>query len=342
MVTCPSCNFNSSTESAFCIRCGFAAAQSGPRFARLRDTFTWVIRRSLAGLSAGTVGWWIIPAASRAAGSALGQAGHLILSGALGGFFLGAVEGMMEESSLKTVRGGLAGTFGGILGSLGAVLIIRWNHPSAGLAAVVATWAAAGCGIGAVSASMERKRDRIVIGMLAGLLGGALGGFLGYQMYASLMDIAKPEWGAKRLIEGSTGAILGAVYWAVLGVMQKFFVFKRRTVHNVSYKECDLCHHTNVLKAWYCAACGAVLQVAAPPEKLELPRRPSLARLVAAFQFLARLAGTTCAVVALLAAVFLGTINIFLGLFGLLATALVGYIGHVLCNALADALSPLL
>jgi hypothetical protein len=255
---------------------------------------------------------------------------------------LGAVEGMMEESSLKTVRGGLTGALGGILGSLLAIGVVRWSNPSAGLAAVVATWAVAGCGIGAVSAWMERRRERILIGMVAGLLGGALGGFLGYQMYASLMDIARPEWGVKRLIEGSTGAILGAVYWAVLGAMQKFFIFKRRTIQNVSYKECDRCHHANVLKAWYCAACGAVLQVAAPPEKLELPRRPSLARLVAAFQFLARLAGTTCAVIALLAAIFLGSINVFLGLFGLLVTALIGYIGHVLCNALADVLSPLL
>ena len=57
-----------------------------------------------------------------------------------------------------------------------------------------------------VSAMMERKRSRVAAGLVAGLLGGALGGWLGYQMYASLMDIAKPEWGFKRIIEGSTGA----------------------------------------------------------------------------------------------------------------------------------------
>ena len=190
---------------------------------------------------------------------------------------------------------------------------------------------------------MERKPNRIAAGLIAGLLGGALGGWLGYQMYASLMDNAKPEWGFKRLIEGSTGAILGAAFWAILGLGEKYFVFRRRIVHNVSYKECEVCHHANVLRAWYCAACGAVLQVSAPPEKLELPRRPALARFISACQFLGRLAATTCFVVAILAAVLLlGTINIFLGLFGLLATALVGYICHVVFNALADSLSPLL
>jgi len=314
----------------------------GPRIARFRDTLTWVLRRSLAGFATGLVGWWVIPAASRAAGASLSQSAHFLLSGGLGGFFLGSVEGMLEESTLKSVRGGLAGLLGGLLGSLIAIGVVHGGKESAGMTAVIATWAAAGAGIGLVSAMMEKKPARIAAGFLAGLLGGALGGWLGYQMYASLMDIAKPEWGLKRLIEGSTGAILGAVLWAILGLGEKLFVFRRTIVRNVSYKECDGCHHTNVLKAWYCAACGAVLQASAPPEKLELPQRPALDRFVSACQFLGRLAALTCAVVALLAAIFLGTINFFLGLFGLLAMALIGYIAHVLFNALADALTPLL
>lgn len=342
MTTCPSCNYTSPTPSDFCIRCGFAAARLGPRIARLRDTFTWVLRRSLAGFATGLVGWWVIPAASRAAGASLSQSAHFLLSGGLGGFFLGSSEGMLEESTVKSVRGGLAGLLGGIVGSLVAAWVVRDGKESAGMTAVIATWAAAGGGIGLVSAMMERKPTRVAAGFVAGLLGGALGGWLGYQMYASLMDIAKPEWGLKRMIEGSTGAILGAVLWAILGFGEKLFVFKREIVQNVSYKECELCHHDNVLKAWYCAACGAVLQVSAPPEKLELPRRPALSRFVSACQFLGRLAATTFVIIALLAAVFLGTINVFLGLFGLLATALAGYIAHVLFNALADALTPLL
>lgn len=302
----------------------------------------WVLRRSLAGSSAGLAGWVIIPAVSRAAGVALSQSGHFLLSGALGGLFLGAAEGMMEESNIKTARGALAGVLGGLIGSIFASWMVRGGEASAGIPAVMVTWASAGALIGLVSALMERKRERLFAGFLFGLIGGALGGWLGYQMYASLMDIAKPTWGMRRLIEGMTGAVLGAVFWAILGLGEKLFVFKRRIVTGVSYKECDVCHHTNILRAWYCASCGAVLQVAAPPEKLSPPRRPALARLIAACQYLGRLVALSCTVVAVLAAVLLGTINVFLGLFGLLATCLVGYIGYVLFNAFADALTPLL
>jgi hypothetical protein len=341
---CPSCSFTSPTQTDYCIRCGFFIAKNGQLLVSFRNTFTWVLRRSLAGFAAGAVGWLVTPAASRAAGASLSQAGHFLLSGALGGFFLGAAEGMLEDSTLKTIRGGFAGVIGGLLGSLVAVWIARGDSGNtwAGNQAVMATWALSGAAIGLVSALMERKRSRIAAGFFAGLVGGALGGWLGYQMYASLMDISKPEWGLKRLIEGSTGAILGAVFWAVLGLVEKLFIFKRRVVQHVSYKECEICRHNNVFKAWYCAGCGAVLQVSAPPDKLEAPRRPSLARFIAANQFLGRLTATTCTVVGLLAAIFLGSINFFLGLFGLLATTLVGYIGYVLFNTLADSLSPLL
>ncbi len=287
-------------------------------------------------------GWMVAAAASRAAGNSLSQDGHFMLSGALGGLFLGAAEGMMEESNLKTLRGALAGILGGLIGSLIAAYLIRSNDPNVGIPAVMATFACAGGAIGLVSSWMERKRERYLAGFLCGFLGGALGGWLGYQMYASLMDMAKPTWAARRLIEGFTGAILGAVFWAVLGLGEKLFVFKRKIIQNVSYKECDRCHHANVLRAWYCASCGDVLQVAAPPEKLSPPRRPALARFIAACQYLGRLVATTCTVVAILACMLLGSINIFLGLFGMLATCLVGYIGYVLFNALADALTPFL
>src|SRR2546430_5973448 len=117
-MSCPSCNFTFQTPGDYCIRCGFSAAKNGPRIARLRDTISWVLRRSLAGFATGMVGWWFIPAASRAAGTSLSQSGHFLLSGALGGYFLGSAEGMMEESTLKTIRGGLAGLMGGLVGSV--------------------------------------------------------------------------------------------------------------------------------------------------------------------------------------------------------------------------------
>ncbi len=287
-------------------------------------------------------GWVVTAAASRAATGSLSQTGHFLLSGALGGLFLGASEGMMEESNIKTIRGATAGALGGLFGSVVAANMISSNDPNVGIPAVMATFSCAGAAIGLVSSLMEKKRERYLAGMLSGFLGGLLGGWLGYQMYASLMDIAKPTWAARRIIEGLTGGILGAVFWAILGLGEKLFVFKRRIVQNVSYKECDLCHHTNILRAWYCAACGAVLQVSAPPEKLSPPRRPALVRFISACQYLGRLVATTCTVVAILAGVLLGSINIFLGLFGMLATCLVGYIGYVLFNAVADALTPFL
>jgi len=268
----------------------------------------------------------------------------LLLTGFLGGIFLGAVEGMMEESVTKTARGGAAGALGGLVGAWAGWWILRaGTFASAGTLAVVLTWACAGTGIGLTSAWPERRKRRFLAGIVAGFLGGALGGWLGYEMYASLMDIAKPgAWILRRLIEGTTGAILGASLWFILGGVEKVLIFRRRQAKNVSYKECDACHHANILKAWYCAACGAVLQVAAPPEKLELPKRQALARFISACQYIARLMATTSAVIAVLAAVFLGPINLFLGLFGLLATALAGYIVYILFNALADALSSIL
>jgi len=341
---CPSCNFRSETRTAFCIRCGFSFEKHGAFFAVMRGTFTWILRRSLAGFAAGMAGWCVIAAASRAAGANLSQTAHLLMTGALGGIFLGTVEGMMEESSLKTIRGGLVGLASGFAGAImGAWIIANVSSSSAGMTAVVSTWAMAGLGIGMASAWMERRIPRLIVGAAAGLFGGALGGWLGYQIYASLMDITRPElWGLKRLIEGAAGGILGAILWFVLGIAEKFYIFKRHPVHNISYKECDACQHSNILKAWYCAACGAVLQASAPPEKLELVRRQALARFISACQFLGRLAATTSFVIAWLALVFLGSISPFLGLFGMLVTSLLGYILFILFNSFADFLSPAL
>ena len=81
-LTCPSCNFRTTDHTAFCIRCGFSYARLGAFFAVMRGTFSWVLRRSLAGLDSGMAGWCVIAAASRAAGSALTQTAHLLMTGA--------------------------------------------------------------------------------------------------------------------------------------------------------------------------------------------------------------------------------------------------------------------
>jgi len=44
----------------------------------------------------------------------------------------------------------------------------------------------------------------------------------------------------------------------------------------------------------------------------------------------------------IMAALFLGSINFFLGLFGLLASSLAGYLGYIFFNTLAEILSPIL
>jgi hypothetical protein len=291
----------------------------------------------------GLVGWLVIPAVSRAAGESLAQSGHLVLTGILGGLFLGMVEGMMEESTVKTVRGGVLGVFGGALGGLlGAWMIKKWGT-DIGMQAVVLTWAVAGGSIGAVAGWLERKASRLGVGVVAGVLGGAMGGWLGYQMFASLSDIIRPElWGSKRIIEGLTGAILGGHLWLAIGLAEKLYIFKRRPLGAADHKGCDRCQTKNPLAAWYCNACGAVLQVAAAPDQLNLPKNIALSRLVSACQFLGRLSATAGTVVAVVSAILLGTLNVFLAVLGLLVIALIGYIGYILFNATAELLSTLL
>jgi hypothetical protein len=336
---CPSCNTPSDLTYEFCIRCGFNLGQHGRFLSKLRGSATWVLRRSLAGMSTGLVGWFVIPAAARAAGATFPQWGHLLLSGAIGGFFLGIVEGMVEESAIKTVRGGVFGAIGGLMGGLAGTLVL--NMFNAGMPAVVLAWGLTGSVIGASSVWLERRPDRILMGFVAGLIGGALGGWLGYQMYASLGDMVKTDsWVIKRGIEGTTGAVLGAVLWVVVGTTEKLWIFKRRVATNISYKECEICEHSNVLKAWYCAGCGSLLQVSAPPEKLQLTKREALARVVGACKFLAQLCAMTGVVVACLTAGFLSTINLFLGLFGFLTTSLIAYLLYTLLYAITDGLSP--
>ena len=86
-MTCPGCNFHSVDHTDYCIRCGFSLAKYGALFTQLRGTWTWILRRSLAGFAAGMAGWLVIPAAGRAAGDTFSQAGHLLLTGRWEEFF---------------------------------------------------------------------------------------------------------------------------------------------------------------------------------------------------------------------------------------------------------------
>jgi hypothetical protein len=337
-MTCPSCNTSSEGDFKFCIRCGFSLAKHGAFISRMRRSAAWILHRSLAGLSAGFIGWFIIPLASRSAGSTLPQWAHLCLSGAIGGYFLGIVEGLVEESAVKAVRGGMLGILGGVVGGLiGGVAL---NMSSTGNSAVIVGWGITGAVVGSASVWLEKRPKRILLGAAAGLLGGALGGWLGYQMYFSLVDMLKPEtWILKRATEAMTGAVLGAIQWFVIGSVEKFWIFKRTLVTNISYKECERCEHINVLKAWYCAGCGALLQVAAPAEKMQWTKREALARLISACRFAGQLSAMSGVIVAILVMIFLLGINIFLSLFGLLAVALVASLQHTAFYAMSDFLS---
>lgn len=45
------------------------------------------------------------------------------------------------------------------------------------------------------------------------------------------MDILTTDlWWVKRFVEASTGAILGAVLWFIIGLAEKFLILKHRTV----------------------------------------------------------------------------------------------------------------
>ncbi len=329
--------------SPFCLRCGFTLSPKTLWIGPARATFSWALRRSLAGLSAGWVGWLIIPAANRAVAEGLSQTGHVVLTTLLGGIFLGTVEGMSEESTLKTLRGGLAGILGGLIGGLLASGVAGGDHPdpSKAILSITVAWAIVGAFIGVLSAILEPKRSRLVAGGVGGLFGGALGGWLGYQMYGSLTDIlSSPTWWVSRGLESITGAIIGAVLWFVVGLTEKLFVLRRHPLKNALKKTCEPCGHDNPLNAWYCAHCGAVLQGAASPDKLPALKNEALIRVGGALRYASRLSVTTSAVVALLAIVILGSINAFLGLFGLLAATLMGYFLSMVFRAAAEWLNP--
>lgn len=343
VMNCPSCSSKNDSSASYCVRCGFSLSSRTLWIGPTRSTLTWALRRSLAGMSAGFVGWLILPAAGRAVGEALSQTGHLMLTGVIGGIFLGAVEGMLEESTLKTLRGGLAGILGGLIGGVLSSLISGGPQadPSRGILVVMTAWAMVGLCIGLMNAWLEPQTSRKVAGAVSGFIGGALGGWLAYQMYASLSDIlVSQSWLLKRLIEAITGGILGAVLWFIMGLAEKHLILKRRVIKDANHKECDNCKQSNPLQSWYCGACGMVLQVAASPDKLQLPKKEALARLTGALRYAARLCATTSIVLAGLALYILSGINIFLGLFGMLAAALLGHILYISFTAISEWLTP--
>jgi len=217
------------------------------------------------------------------------------LTGLMGGAFLGGVEGMVEESSPKTIRGSVLGAAGGALGGLVFVFLkeeILFDEKI--LWALFFYWAIPGAFIGIVSALWEKKPKKIIAGVVSGFLGGGTGGYLGAALHANLVQQIQPEtWFVQRLFESLVGGFIGLALWFAIGAAERYVIFDRRLVTNKDHKECDQCEEKNPLSSWYCGRCGSVLQVSVPVEKLNYSPYHTLNRLTEMFRFLSRLATST-------------------------------------------------
>lgn len=299
-MNCPSCSFANLDTVRYCGHCRMSFSKVSFAIARTYDHLNWIFRRSNAGFISGMVAWFFIPALSRVISLESTAMLHFGIQGLLGGAFLGTIDGMVEESTSKTIRGGVIGAMGGVLGG------VLFGEYSASLSpeqtawGLFGFWAIAGAAIGTVSALWERTFKKIAAGLISGLLGGGTGGALGYAVYAYLIQEFAPEgWLLRRLCEGFTGGIIGVTLWFTIAVAERFVIFKRRPIEGKSMKTCDHCDMQNPLNTWYCGRCGSVLQQSAPPAALNLNPFTTLDRMRGFFRFMTRLAATTSVIAGL-------------------------------------------
>ena len=171
-MNCPSCYFENAEGAQFCGRCRMGFTTGNLFLASFRDHLFWIFRRSNAGFLSGIVAWSFIPALSRVLSTDASATFYFALEGLLGGAFLGTVDGMVEESTPKTMLGAVIGGLCGL--TAGAV----FGHFSDGLTSsqtvwgLFCFWAFTGAGIGIVSALWERRPKKLIFGALAGLAGG--------------------------------------------------------------------------------------------------------------------------------------------------------------------------
>lgn len=335
---CPSCQYSNSEDVRYCGRCRLAFTSITRFLVHLRDHFYWILRRANAGFMAGLVAWFFIPALSRVLSSEASPLLHFMLTGLLGGAFLGTVDGMMEESTPKTVRGTLMGCLGGAIG--GTLFVsLKFHESSNPFWGLFLFWAVAGAFIGVVSALWERKPNKLAAGIFFGAIGGGMGGALGYALYGALIQTFDPgHWFLRRLYEGFSGGVIGITLWFSIALAERFFIFKRRSIDDKNHKHCDHCQHKNALSAWYCVVCGSVLQVAAIPENLNLPSYITLDRLRQMFRFLSRLSATIGFIASpVIFFVFL-PVNPFFACISLVLVAVVSYSLLLFFSSLAEAL----
>ncbi len=338
-MVCPSCNHQNPNSTRYCGRCRMGFSSRNLFLFKLRDHFYWILRRAEAGFFSGAIAWFFIPALSRVLASDMTSLVYFLAMGVLGGTFLGSVDGMVEESTPKTVRGAILGGIGGVIGGL----LFNWLNPRIAAEQIhwgfFVFWAIPGAFIGLTSALWERKPQKIAAGALSGIIGGGIGGALGNLMYYTLIREFEPtHWFSIRLIEGFCGGLIGVTLWCAIGAAERFMIFKRRFIENAEHKVCDHCEVKNPLNMWYCGACGSVLQQSAPAGKLNLSPFTTLDRVRDMFMFLSRLAATTGIIAGVFAFVLLLPVNFFLALVSTVLVAAASYTMLLLFSSCAESL----
>ncbi len=352
---CPSCSESLADRPAHCTHCGIAINQRSIQVAKVIGNFGWVARRALSGFSAGAVGCTVAIAIARTlqfesvSTDAFARTldyfpGQIPLSTAVAGCFIGTVGGMIERSTYKCFLGGILGALGGLLGSLSyphfkqifTGYLYSYSFSMAG------AWGIAGAMLGLTSGILEGTKSKILAGTIGGLVGGMLGGGVGAQMYgAMLIEIHGREnlsWAVGRSLELCAGGVVGVLQWFVLGIAEKLYIFKRRQLGESSKKVCDHCQSENGLRAWYCATCGAALQVAATRDQITVTPFRGLELISNAFQYLSWLSATTGVVMAVVVFISFITQNFIFAVFGSLLVGLIIYIVAVIFKGLADSI----
>lgn len=310
---------------------------------RIKVHLFWILRRASAGFSAGFVAWFFIPIVSRLLSEGSSPMVIFAICGFMGGAFLGCVDGMVEESTAKTVRGAAWGGAGGILGGIIFTLMRGWIPEEQILWAMFVYWAFAGAFIGMVSAFWEKQRSKLLAGIAFGFVGGGAGGFFGSWLHANLIQqVSFESWFMQRLSESLMGGFIGLTLWFFLGIAERFFIFTRRPIKNRDHKNCDRCQEKNPLTSWYCGSCGAVLQESAPPEKLNLPPYKTLFRLQQMCRFLSRLSAATGVIAGFVACFMLIDPTPFFLIAILVFIALIAYTLQTAFSALSESLKILI
>jgi len=337
---CPSCHHENAAPLNYCGRCRMAFSSFSLAVAKGRGHIYWILRRACAGSTAGFIAWFFIPFVSRLLS---GGSPYMVygLTGLLGGAFLGTVDGMVEESTPKTIRGAVIGGLGGLTGGLIFQFMRYRTDPELVPWLIFIYWGIAGAFIGTVSAWWEKRHRKLLLGMFSGFLGGGIGGYIGSSLHVFVIQmLAFDSWALRRLSEALLGGIIGLSLWSCLGAAERFFIFKRRFVGKSDHKTCDQCRGKNELSSWYCTSCGSVLQESAPPEKLNFSPYKTLEQLSEMLRFLSRLAAATGFIAGFVA--FLIFIPQYAGLEQLMAVivvvaiALLSYALQILFSALSE------